>query len=321
MGNGFCPAGLNPRKILFRFFSKKGSLSRRDGDPDSRGRLAGGGILPRPEAGASGAEHILFMRPSETPLHSALLCGARRAAFALAAGVLCLPALALEAPLPEASAASVVIDVPAAAASEAALAPEAAAPEEEKKESLEGWRENMTRYLSRAYRVSPERISRIIDGAIEAGRMTNLDPLLILSITAAESTFNPNAKNRSSGASGLMQVMPKVHAWRFRKKEGGVFDIDANLQVGAELLRELINKTGSLQRGLKHYVGAGLMSHDQGYGNKITREHSRLKLAAEGDVSGAVKLHRARRPAESFENKISGTFSEFKDWLSGESDR
>lgn len=313
MGNGFCPAGQNPGKILFRFFSKKGSLSRRDGDPDSRGRLWGAGILPRHEAGASGAEHILFMRPSETPLHSALLSGIRRAGFALAAGVLCLPALALEAPLPEADAAPSVIEVPAAAASEAAP--------EEKKESLEGWRENMTRYLSRAYRVSPERISRIIDGAIEAGRMTNLDPLLILSITAAESTFNPNAKNRSSGASGLMQVMPKVHAWRFRKKEGGIFDIDANLQVGAELLRELINKTGSLQRGLKHYVGAGLMSHDQGYGNKITREHSRLKLAAEGDVSGAVKLHRARRPAESFENKISGTFSEFKDWLSGESDR
>lgn len=184
-------------------------------------------------------------------------------------------------------------------------------------ESLKVWRQNMALYLSRAYKVPQDRIEQIVDAAVEAGRQNDIDPLLLLSIAAAESNFDPNAKNRRSGASGLMQVMPKIHARRFSRKEGGVFDIDANLQVGAELLRELIDKTGSLQRGLKHYVGAALLSHDAGYGNKITREHSRLKLAAGGEVSQAVKLRRAERPAETFEERISGTFSEFKEWLTG----
>ena len=184
-------------------------------------------------------------------------------------------------------------------------------------ESLKVWRQNMALYLSRAYRVPQDRIEQIVDAAVEAGRQNDIDPLLLLSIAAAESNFDPNAKNRRSGASGLMQVMPKIHARRFSRKEGGVFDIDANLQVGAELLRELIDKTGSLQRGLKHYVGAALLSHDTGYGNKITREHSRLKLAAGGEVSQAVQLRRAERPAETFGERISGTFSEFKEWLTG----
>lgn len=239
-------------------------------------------------------------------------------AAALAAGV-AMTALA-GSPAPELRTAAHQALPPAPRAVPAASGKEKAAEKAEKAEKeakLEAWRENMTAYLSRAYRVPRSRIEQIIEASIEAGRQNDIDPLLLLSITAAESTFNPKARNARSGASGLMQVLPAAHAHRFKKRDGGIFDIETNLQVGAELLRELIDKTGSLQRGLKHYMGAALLSHDSGYGNRVTREHSRLKLAAGGDVSQAVSLHRSRMPAESFEQKISGTFSEFKEWLTG----
>ena len=172
-------------------------------------------------------------------------------------------------------------------------------------ESTSDLKANLIAYVSRAYQVPKERISQIIDAAIEAGRKNNLDPLLLLSITAAESTFNPLAKNRRSGASGLMQIMPNAHSQRVERHGGEIFDI--------------LDDTGSLQRGLKSYVGVGASSTDGSYGNKITREHSRLRLAAEGDVNQAVRLKRAKKPAESISERISGTFSEFKDWLSGSS--
>ena len=186
-------------------------------------------------------------------------------------------------------------------------------------ESTSDLKANLIAYVSRAYQVPKERISQIIDAAIEAGRKNNLDPLLLLSITAAESTFNPLAKNRRSGASGLMQIMPNAHSQRVERHGGEIFDIHTNMQVGSELLRDMIDDTGSLQRGLKSYVGVGASSTDGSYGNKITREHSRLRLAAEGDVNQAVRLKRALKPAESISERISGTFSEFKDWLSGSS--
>ncbi len=203
--------------------------------------------------------------------------------------------------------------LPAAAGAAAAVSAEPVSAVRPKSESPDV-KANLTRYLTRAYKVPASRTSEIIDAALAAGKRNNLDPLLLLSVTAAESTFNPAAKNKKSGASGLMQVLPDTHASRFRKHGGQVFDIRTNMMVGSELLRDLINKTGSLQRGLKHYVGAALMSHDTGYGNKITREHSRLKLAAEGEVSKAVRLQRARKPAEQ-SGIISGTFAEFRDWI------
>ncbi|MCI5850437.1 MAG: lytic transglycosylase domain-containing protein [Sutterellaceae bacterium] len=205
---------------------------------------------------------------------------------------------------------------PGIAAAELSSAADPAAQKATAAEASEAMKANLASYVSRAYQVPRAQIEEIIDSAIEAGRKTNLDPLLLLSITAVESTFNPRAKNKRSGASGLMQILPSTHVARGGKRNGEIFDIDTNLRVGSELLRDLIDTTGSLQRGLKHYVGAALLSHDTGYGNSVTGEHSRLKLAAEGNVNQAVKLKRARKPAESFGDRISGTFSEFRSWFS-----
>ncbi|MHC5879399.1 lytic transglycosylase domain-containing protein, partial [Streptococcus pyogenes] len=84
-----------------------------------------------------------------------------------------------------------------------------------------------------------------------------IDPTLILAVMAIESGFNPFAQS-SVGAQGLMQVMTNVHSEKYRHFGGeyAAFDPLSNLRVGVKILREYISRAGSVEGGLKWYVGA-----------------------------------------------------------------
>jgi soluble lytic murein transglycosylase-like protein len=60
------------------------------------------------------------------------------------------------------------------------------------------------------------------------------------------------------GAQGLMQVMTKVHSDKYEGFGGkmAAFDPVSNLRVGAKVLKECIARAGSVEGGLKFYVGA-----------------------------------------------------------------
>ena len=60
------------------------------------------------------------------------------------------------------------------------------------------------------------------------------------------------------------------------------FDPVANVRVGVNVLKECINRAGSLEGGLKLYVGAGNMKDDQGYAGKVMAENVRLQQVAKG---------------------------------------
>ncbi|MFM9155262.1 MAG: hypothetical protein ACKOPD_03810, partial [Polynucleobacter victoriensis] len=56
---------------------------------------------------------------------------------------------------------------------------------------------------------------------------------------------------------------------------------DANMRVGSLILREYIAKGGSLEAGLRLYVGASsVFTNDGGYGEKVLAERERLRQAA-----------------------------------------
>jgi hypothetical protein len=55
-----------------------------------------------------------------------------------------------------------------------------------------------------------------------------------------------------------------------------------NLRVGVRVLQDCIQRAGSVQAGLKFYVGAGLMADDGGYADKVMAEHARLQQVAAG---------------------------------------
>lgn len=55
-----------------------------------------------------------------------------------------------------------------------------------------------------------------------------------LAIAWCESRLEPRAYNRSSGASGLFQVVPYWHAWRMAPGES-LFDPEVNVRIAHEI--------------------------------------------------------------------------------------
>jgi hypothetical protein len=149
--------------------------------------------------------------------------------------------------------------------------------------------EHVTRYLSRRYRVAENAVRQIVGQAFATGRSLGVDPLLILAVTAIESSLNPFAQS-PLGAQGLMQVMTHVHSDKFVAHGGDHAALDpiANLKVGSEILRDMIRRGGSVERGLQLYVGAGNLPDDGGYATRVLGEMGRIKLAASGGVREAL---------------------------------
>ncbi|MPW09384.1 transglycosylase SLT domain-containing protein [Paraburkholderia sp. CNPSo 3155] len=137
-------------------------------------------------------------------------------------------------------------------------------------------------YLARRYRVAQEPVSELVKAAFDTGREVGLDPLLLLSVMAIESGFNPYAES-GVGAQGLMQVMSKVHSDKFRYFGGQSAALDplANIKVGALVLKDCIARGGSLPGGLRLYVGSSTQD-DGGYGAKVMAERGRLRDVARG---------------------------------------
>jgi hypothetical protein len=138
-------------------------------------------------------------------------------------------------------------------------------------------------WLSHRYRVAPEPVSRLVQEAWIVGQKAGLDPTLILAIMAIESSFNPFAQS-AVGAQGLMQVMTKVHNDKYEAFGGNhaAFDPVTNVRVGVQVLKECIARAGSLEAGLRFYVGAANLAEDGGYALKVLSEQSALKLVASG---------------------------------------
>ncbi len=148
----------------------------------------------------------------------------------------------------------------------------------------------LTLWLSKKYRVAPEPMSAIVTQAFTTGQHLQLEPTLILAVMAIESGFNPFAQS-SLGAQGLMQVMTKVHTDKYEIFGGDLaaFDPVSNLRVGAKILLDCIKKAGSVQGGLKQYVGATTRAGG-GYANKVLAEQQRLKTVLAGHNKPQIAL-------------------------------
>jgi soluble lytic murein transglycosylase-like protein len=141
-------------------------------------------------------------------------------------------------------------------------------------------------WLSKKYRVAPEPLSALVAEAYAVGAKAKLEPTLILAIMAIESGFNPFAQS-NVGAQGLMQVMTKIHSDKYEDFGGklAAFDPITNLRVGVKVLQGCIAQAGSVEGGLKYYVGAGNMASDGGYANKVVAEYARLYQVAYGKTA------------------------------------
>ena len=138
-------------------------------------------------------------------------------------------------------------------------------------------------WLSRKYNIAPEPLSALVAEAYEIAPRNKVDPTLVLAVMAIESGFNPFAQS-PVGAQGLMQVMTRVHTDKYQGYGGklAAFDPVSNLRVGVKVLQECIYRAGSIEGGLKYYVGAANLDDDGGYAAKVLAEHHRLQQVAAG---------------------------------------
>lgn len=140
----------------------------------------------------------------------------------------------------------------------------------------------VTQWLSRRYRVAHEPLGALVAEAFAIGEKARLDPTLILAVMAIESRFNPYAQS-PVGAQGLMQVLTRVHTDKYQTfgGEAAAFDPVANLRVGVKVLQDCIKQAGSIEGGLRLYVGA-VTTDGASYINKVMSEHLRIQSVALG---------------------------------------
>ncbi|MYM31636.1 transglycosylase SLT domain-containing protein [Duganella sp. CY15W] len=174
-----------------------------------------------------------------------------------------------------------LMEAPAAAAPAANAEPLSA--EEKALLGTQKQQQWVTTWLSKRYRVAGDAANMLVSTAYLTAREIKLDPLLILSVMAIESGFNPFAES-PMGAQGLMQVMSKVHHEKFQEMGGlqAALNPVANIRVGSLILKDYVTRGGSVEAGLKSYVGAAAFEHDDGYGSRVLAEYSRLKQVSAG---------------------------------------
>lgn len=132
-------------------------------------------------------------------------------------------------------------------------------------------------FLARRFRIAEEAVARFVTTAYRTGGELRVDPLLILAVIAVESRFNPVAES-VVGAKGLMQVMPKFHMDKVEPFGGQdvLLEPEANIQIGAQILRENLRRFGTTESALQMYAGA-FDDVNTVYSNKVLAERARIE--------------------------------------------
>lgn len=143
-------------------------------------------------------------------------------------------------------------------------------------------------YVARRYGVSAQMAIDIVSKAYAVARDTKLDPMLILAVIAVESGFDPGAES-SMGAKGLMQVIPRYHLDKFAPWGGEevAFELEANIVIGAQILKDYLRRAGDLGDALRMYVGASSDKNALGFAAKVMTERERFRYVLRRHQNGA----------------------------------
>jgi len=135
----------------------------------------------------------------------------------------------------------------------------------------------LAEYISRRWRIADSAAASFVAIAYRAGKRYSVDPVLILSVMAIESRYNPVAES-VVGAKGLMQIIPKYHLEKLLDHGGeeALLDPEVNIQVGAQILREYYRRLGDQQAALQMYAGA-FDEPTSRYAAKVFEERMRLE--------------------------------------------
>jgi soluble lytic murein transglycosylase-like protein len=135
----------------------------------------------------------------------------------------------------------------------------------------------LAEYIARRWRIAESAATSFVSAAYRAGMQHSVDPVLILSVMAIESRYNPVAES-VVGAKGLMQIIPKYHLDKLLNHGGeeALLDPEVNIQVGAQILREYYRRLGDQEAALQRYAGA-FDEPTSRYAAKVFEERMRLE--------------------------------------------
>jgi soluble lytic murein transglycosylase-like protein len=104
------------------------------------------------------------------------------------------------------------------------------------------------------------------------GNQYGFNPYLLKSIAMVESSLNPNAKARTSSATGLMQIT-KAAAKDMGENHANMFDPETNIRTGAKYLRWLIDTYGfTIEDAVKAYYAGGGTIRQGNKGYQFTKK-------------------------------------------------
>lgn len=141
-------------------------------------------------------------------------------------------------------------------------------------------------WLAKKYGLVLEPMGALVAEAYRLSKETRLSPHLILAVAAIESNFHPYIQSKA-GAQGLMQVMTSIHRKRYEAYGGNLaaFDPIINMRVGVNILQDFIKlQGGSIDNGLRAYLGGLAVEEDGGYVGKVKAEQARLDRVAAGQT-------------------------------------
>jgi soluble lytic murein transglycosylase-like protein len=141
----------------------------------------------------------------------------------------------------------------------------------------------VARWIANRHRVAMKAVEQLVAASYETATTYRLDPHLLLAVISIESGFNPLAES-NMGAVGLMQIMPKAHADKLKAFGGEKLALDpwVNMQVGAQILREYLDRFGSENAALRAYVGS--IEQPTEYPSRVMQTRERIQAAALGRV-------------------------------------
>jgi soluble lytic murein transglycosylase-like protein len=122
--------------------------------------------------------------------------------------------------------------------------------------TLNQQQENLAQEIAKTYQIDIADAKMYVQEAYFAAGTKQIEPTLILAVISVESGFQAIAKSKV-GATGLMQVMPKVHKEKFEAFGGTDYAQHPiiNMRVGTSILAEYIKRYGSVPKALQAYNG------------------------------------------------------------------
>lgn len=134
-------------------------------------------------------------------------------------------------------------------------------------------------YLRSEWKLPSSYARDVVSAAFKAGRMHQVDPVLLLAIAAAESSFQhpaePQKEFKPHKAFGIMQVIAKWHPEKFSDGKPKPTSLEENFALGAQILKEAMAWANhDLPKALQRYNG--WVSEKNDYARKVLRFRDKL---------------------------------------------